>query len=85
LVAGVLQFVVGLIRRRQLGGQWAMILSGAQSSAAGIAFVLRGLSGSFHIKDIGGYAIFGAIYFLVAGILLSRKLTRIAAAEAAAA
>ena len=37
--AGVLQLVAGLIRRKQLGGQWAMILSGAQSAAAGIAFL----------------------------------------------
>jgi len=74
LGAGVLQLVAGLIRRRQLGGQWAMILSGAQSSVAGIAFLLGGLTGKVHVKDLGGYAIFGAIYFLIAGVLLSRKL-----------
>jgi hypothetical protein len=74
LGAGLLQLIAGLIRRKQLGGQWAMILSGVQSTAAGIAFVLGGLSGKFHAKDIGGYAIFGAIYFLIGGILLSRKL-----------
>ena len=76
LGAGLLQLVAGLIRRKQLGGQWAMILSGVQSSAAGIAFTLGGLSGKFHAKDMGGYAIFGAIYFLIGGILLSRKLSR---------
>jgi hypothetical protein len=76
LGAGLLQLVAGLIRRKQFGGQWAMILSGAQSSAAGIAFVLGGLSGKLHTKDIGGYAIFGAIYFLIGGILLDRKLPR---------
>lgn len=75
LGAGLLQLIAGLMRRKQLGGQWAMILSGAQSTAAGIAFVLGGLSGKFHAKDIGGYAIFGAIYFLLGGILLSRKLS----------
>jgi hypothetical protein len=57
-----------------MGGQWAMILSGAQSTAAGVAFALGGLSGKFQIKDLGGYAVFGAIYFLAGGILLSRKL-----------
>ena len=76
LGAGVLQLVAGLIRRKQLGGQWAMILSGAQSTAAGIGFVVGGLSGKFHAKDLGGYAIFGAIYFLIGGILLSRKLSQ---------
>jgi uncharacterized membrane protein HdeD (DUF308 family) len=74
--AGLLQLVAGLVRRKQLGGQWAMILSGAQSTAAGIAFVLGGLGGKFHAKDMGGYAIFGAIYFLIGGILLSRKLSQ---------
>jgi hypothetical protein len=53
-----------------------MILSGAQSTAAGIAFVLGGLGGKLHTKDVGGYAIFGAVYFLIGGILLSRKLLR---------
>lgn len=76
LGAGLLQLVAGLIRRKQLGGQWAMILSGVQSTAAGIAFVLGGLDGKLHAKDMGGYAIFGAIYFLIGGILLSRKLSQ---------
>ncbi len=73
--AGLLQLIAGLIRRKQLGGQWAMILSGAQSTAAGIAFMFGGLGGKLHAKDIGGYAIFGAIYFMIGGILLSRKLS----------
>lgn len=81
LGAGLLQLVAGIIRRKQLGGQWAMILSGAQSSAAGIAFVLGGLSGKLHAKDMGGYAVFGAIYFLVGGILLGRKISRTSAAQ----
>jgi uncharacterized membrane protein HdeD (DUF308 family) len=71
--AGLLQLVVGVLRRRELGGQWAMILSGAQSLAAGVFFALGGFSGKVHIKDLGGYAVFGAIYFLIGGILLSRK------------
>ena len=71
--AGILQLAVGILRRRALGGQWPMILSGAQSLAAGVAFVLGGLSGKLQFKDLGGYAIFGGVYFLIAGILLSRK------------
>lgn len=74
--AGLLQLVAGLIRRKQLGGQWAMILSGAQSTAAGIAFVLGGLGGKLHARDMGGYAIFGAIYFMIGGILVIRKLSQ---------
>ena len=80
--AGLLQLVLGLIRRKQLGGQWAMILSGAQSMIAGVAFVLGGLYDKRHIKDVGGYAIFGALYFLISGILLTRKLSKSSTAEA---
>jgi uncharacterized membrane protein HdeD (DUF308 family) len=75
--AGLLQLVLGLIRRKQLGGgQWAMILSGAQSMAAGVAYFLGGLADKRHVKDVGGYAIFGALYFLISGILLTRTLAR---------
>ncbi|HEY2039112.1 MAG TPA: hypothetical protein VGG95_05575 [Edaphobacter sp.] len=73
-LAGLLQLRVGILRRKQLGGQWAMILSGVQSMAAGVAFALGGLSGKFHIKDLGGYAVLGGVYFLIGGIFLSRKL-----------
>jgi len=75
-VAGVLQLTAGLVRRKQLGGQWAMILSGVQSMAAGAAFGLGGFQGKFYTKDLGGYAIFGANCFLIGGILLSRKLSQ---------
>ena len=74
--AGLAQFAVGISRRKQLGGQWAMILSGIQSAAAGVAFILGGLHDKTHIKDLGGYAIFGGIYFLIAGFLMHRKLSQ---------
>ena len=77
LLAGLLQLAVGVSRRKALGGQWAMILSGAQSTLAGAAFVLGGLNGKFHAKDLGGYAVFGAVYFLVGAVLLSRKISRV--------
>lgn len=80
LLAGLLQLAVGVSRRKALGGQWAMILSGAQSTLAGAAFVFGGLGGKFHAKDLGGYAVFGAAYFLVGAILLSRRLTQVAQA-----
>ena len=83
--AGLAQLAVGVVRRKQLGGQWAMILSGIQSTAAGVAFILGALSGKTHIKDLGGYAVFGGVYFLVAGFLLHRKLSRMAKTSLAAA
>ena len=81
LGAGLLQLVTGLFRRKQMGGQWAMILSGLQSAAAGVALGLGGLHGTVHAKNLGGYAIFGALYFLIGGILLDRKLSRWNTAE----
>jgi hypothetical protein len=81
--AGLAQLAVGITRRRQLGGQWAMILSGIQSTGAGVAFILGALHDKTHIKDLGGYAILGGVYFLVAGFLLNRKLARAAKAGGA--
>jgi uncharacterized membrane protein HdeD (DUF308 family) len=74
--AGLAQLAVGLTRRKALGGQWAMILSGVQSTAAGVFFILGALHDKVHIKDLGRYAIFGGVYFLVAGYLLNRKLAQ---------
>jgi len=73
LLAGLLQLAVGILRRRRMGGQWAMILSGLQSTAAGVAFAIGGLSGKLHIEDLAGYALFGAAYFLIAGIFAGRR------------
>jgi len=74
--AGLAQLAIGISRRRQLGEQWAMILSGLQSAAAGMVFILGGLHDKTHIKDLGGYAIFGGVYFLIAGLLMHRKLSQ---------
>jgi hypothetical protein len=60
-----------------------MILSGLQSAAAGVAFVLGGLHDKTPIKDLGGDAIFGVVYFLIAGFLMHRKLSQNSRAGAA--
>jgi uncharacterized membrane protein HdeD (DUF308 family) len=83
--AGLAQLAVGISRRKRLGGQWAMILSGLQSAAAGVAFILGGLHDKTHIKDLGGYAIFGGVYFLIAGFLMHRKLSQSSGVGAAVA
>lgn len=83
LVAGALQLLAGTLRRKQeLGGQWAMILSGAQSAVAGVLFLAGGLADKKHIRDVGGYACFGAFYFLISAVLLSRKLKSLPTSEA---
>ncbi|MFC6644768.1 hypothetical protein ACFQBQ_04005 [Granulicella cerasi] len=76
LAAGLLQLAVGILRRKTSGGQWPMILSGAQSGIAGVSFILGGLHEKLHYKDIGGYAIFGAAYFALSAIFLSRSIQR---------
>jgi len=80
--AGMLQLVAAMTRRKEaFGGQWAMILSGAQSTVAGVAYFVGGLLDKRHIKDVGGYATFGAVYFLISGILIARKLSKGALTE----
>lgn len=77
LGAGVLQLVVGLRRRRAAtSGQWFMILSGAQSSLAGVAFVGKGLAGNAHVADLAPYAVFGGTYFLLAAITMLVRARR---------
>ena len=83
--AGLAQLAVGLSRRKEFGGQWAMILSGLQSTAVGVVFILGALHDKTHIKDLGGYAVLGGVYFLIAGIFLHRKLSQLAKARVAVA
>jgi len=71
-VSGLLQLATGLRRRRRAGGQWAMLLSGAQSTAAGVMFVIA--STSTEVPDataVAPYAAFGAFYFVVAAVWLT--------------
>jgi hypothetical protein len=71
-VAGLAQLVTGLRRWRAYGAQWAMILSGAQSMAAGVFFVMQ--SGGAKVPgivDVAPYAAFGAFYFLVSAAWLT--------------
>jgi len=70
--SGLLQLATGLRRRRSAGGQWAMLLSGAQSTAAGVMFVIA--SSASEVPDatvVAPYAAFGAFYFLVAAVWLA--------------
>lgn len=69
--AGLAQLFTGVRRWRAFGAQWAMILSGAQSSLAG-AFMLVQASGAKTptIIDVAPYAAFGAFYFLISAVML---------------
>ncbi len=69
--AGLAQLLTGVRRWRRFGAQWAMILSGAQSTLAGVFFVTQaGLARIPTIVDVAPYAAFGAFYFLVSAVVL---------------
>ena len=72
IIAGLIQLILGLRRRRELGGQWPMILSGAQSMLAGCSFIFLAHSPTMGISSLAGYSAFGAFYFLIAAIRLSK-------------
>ncbi|MET1072004.1 MAG: hypothetical protein ABWY11_05100, partial [Umezawaea sp.] len=72
ILAGVVQLVVGL-RRRQLGGQWAMILSGGISTLAGASFILMASQDGASLTNVAGYAVVGGVFFLVSAIRLGRS------------
>jgi uncharacterized membrane protein HdeD (DUF308 family) len=76
-LSGILQLATGLGRWKSLGGQWAMILSGAQSALAAI-FMFRDAMGAAapSISRVAPYAGFGAFYFLVSAVLLTIALRR---------
>lgn len=72
IVAGLVQLFVALQRRRALGGQWAMILSGGISVIAGGGFL--GQAGSAtSMKLLAGYAALGGLFFLISAVRLLRQ------------
>jgi len=72
-VAGGIQLILGLRRRKEMGGQWPMILSGGQSMVAGTAFIILAHSPTMGINSLAGYSLFGAFYFLIAAIRLNSR------------
>ena len=71
-LTGLIQLLLGLRRRRQLGGQWPMILSGGQSIIAGVSFVVMAHDPAMGVANLAGYSAFGAFYFLVAALRLRK-------------
>ena len=68
---GLLQLATA-IRRRKSSGQWPMMLSGIQSTAAGASFIAKAAAATApQITAIAPYAAFGAFYFLASAIWLT--------------
>jgi uncharacterized membrane protein HdeD (DUF308 family) len=71
VVAGIVQLIVA-VRRRELGGQWAMIASGGISVLAGTSFFLQAAAEGQTLGSVAGYATLGGIFFLVSALRLGR-------------
>ncbi|MGV1901635.1 DUF308 domain-containing protein [Agrobacterium sp. 22-3674b3] len=77
IFSGLLQLGTAVRRWRTSGGQWAMILSGGQSSLVGALFIFQAqMPQEPSISTVAGYAAVGAFYFLVSAIWLSIALSR---------
>lgn len=79
---GLIQLILGLQRRKLLGGQWPMIISGGQSVLAGTSFILLAHDPTKGIASLGGYAAFGAFYYLLAAYRLSKTANNATVAPA---
>jgi uncharacterized membrane protein HdeD (DUF308 family) len=76
-LSGLLQLATAVRRWKRAGAQWVMILSGAQSAAAGAMFLQEaGAPDTPSVADIAPYAAFGAFYFLVSAIWLTVSAAR---------
>ncbi|WP_238447572.1 hypothetical protein [Micromonospora sp. 4G55] len=71
VVAGLVQLIVAVPRRR-MGGQWPMIISGGLSVLAGGSFIAAASADNPVLTNAIGYAIPGAIFFLISAIRLGR-------------
>ncbi|TGE03753.1 hypothetical protein [Hymenobacter fodinae] len=71
VLTGLIQLLLGL-RRRQLGGQWPMILSGGQSILAGVLFVIQAHDPTKGVTTVAAYSAVGAFYFLLAALRMRK-------------
>jgi len=72
ILTGLIQLILGLKRRRLLGGQWPMIISGGQSVLGGTSFIVLAHDPTMGITSLAGYAAFGAFYYLLAAFRLGK-------------
>jgi len=75
IVAGLVQLVVA-VRRRRMGGQWPLIVSGAISTLAGASFIVSAGAADASLTSAAGYAIPGGIFFLISALRLGRAARR---------
>ncbi|UGQ14547.1 hypothetical protein LO772_13730 [Yinghuangia sp. ASG 101] len=73
LLSGAIQLGVAIRRRRAVGAQWPMVVSGGLSVLAGAAFAAMSASDDSGLSGIAGYSAFGAFWFLVSAVALTRR------------
>lgn len=76
LLSGAIQLVVAIRRRRTIGAQWPMIISGGLSVLAGLNFAAMSASATSGLSTVAGYSAFGAFWFLFSVIVLSIRSRR---------
>ncbi|MFF7550508.1 DUF308 domain-containing protein [Streptomyces canus] len=76
LLSGAIQLVVAIRRRRTVGAQWPMVISGGLSVLAGASFAAKSASPTSSLSTIAGYSAFGAFWFFVSAIALSIRSRR---------
>ncbi|MFJ8491389.1 hypothetical protein ACIRBZ_24015 [Streptomyces sp. NPDC094038] len=76
LLSGAVQLVVALRRRRTVGAQWPMAVSGGQSVLAGATIAATSASATSSLSTVAGYSAFGAFWFLVSAVALSIRSRR---------
>ncbi|MEV7814426.1 hypothetical protein AB0P05_27465 [Streptomyces flaveolus] len=76
LLSGAIQLVVAVRRRRTVGAQWPMAVSGGQSVLAGATIAATSASATSSLSTVAGYSAFGAFWFLVSVIALSIRSRR---------
>lgn len=72
-LTGLIQFLLGLRRRKRFEGQWPMIISGAQSLLAGVFIISQAHLPKQGVVSLAGYSAFGAFYFVLAAIRLGKS------------
>lgn len=75
VVAGLVQLSVA-VPRRAMGGQWPMILSGGISVLAGASFIASAGADDPKLTSAIGYAVPGAIFFLISALRLGRTAAK---------
>lgn len=76
ILTGLIQLILGLRRRKLLGGQWPMIISGGQSIIGGTSFIFLAHDPTMGITSLAGYAAFGAFYYLLTAFRLGKTINQ---------